>query len=82
MRIWEWTWGIWLALVFVSFGVLEGLGLSQKINESLSDTTWRWFDIVGGQPISQWTLPHLLAFVVLLALAIVLVLHLGLGLFR
>lgn len=79
---WADIWLVWLALVFVSFGVLEGIALSITRKDTLSDTTWKWFNVIPGQSVFDWTLPHLIAVIVLLALAIVLVLHLGLGLFR
>lgn len=81
---WSWpiVWLIWLGLVFGSFGVLEGVALSITANDTLSDTTWKWFDVVSGQGIEHWTLPHLIAVAVLLLIAIILVCHLGFGLFR
>lgn len=73
---------IWLGAVFGSFGVLEGLGLSETPADTLSGTTWRWFHVVAGQGVEHWTLPHLLAVIVLATISLVLVLHLGFGLFR
>ncbi|MGH7239598.1 MAG: hypothetical protein ACREHG_05980 [Candidatus Saccharimonadales bacterium] len=80
--MWAKIWLGWLIFVFASFGILEGWGLSITPKDTLSDTTWSWFDVVAGQGIDHWTLPHLLAVVVLLVIALVLVLHLGLGWFR
>jgi hypothetical protein len=79
---WPLAWIIWLACVFISFGILEGIALSITANDTLSDTTWKWFNVVTGQSISHWTLPHLIAVVVLLLISLILVLHLGFGLFR
>lgn len=79
---WPDIWIAWLALVFASFGVLEGIAFSISNKDSLSDTVWKWFQIIPGQPFYEWTLGHVIAVAVLATLAIVLVLHLGLGLFR
>lgn len=68
--------------MFTSFGILEGIALSISARDTLSDNDWAWFHVVAGQPITQWTLPHLIAFIVLLTISVVLVLHLGLGWFR
>ena len=84
---WGWVWGIWLAVVGVSFAVLEGIGLSIRNrtgppNDSLSETSWSWLHVVPGQGIEHWTLPHVLALVFLLGLCLVLIGHIGLGLWR
>lgn len=79
---WPDIWLIWLSAVFISFGVLEGIALHISRKDTLSDTVWTWFQIAPGQPFYEWTLGHIIAVAVLATLAIVLVLHLGLGLFR
>lgn len=79
---WPDIWIIWLAIVFISFGILEGIAYAISKDDTLSDVTWKWFNIIPGQPIDQWTLGHVIAVAVLATIAIVLVLHLGLGLFR
>lgn len=79
---WPDIWIIWLTIVFASFGILEGIALTISKNDTLSDVTWKWFQIIPGQPFYEWTLGHLIAVAVLAIIAIVLVLHLGLGLWR
>jgi hypothetical protein len=79
---WSTIWLIWLALTFGSFGVLEGLAFATNKVDTLSETTWSWLHVIPGQDIYQWTLPHLLAIAVLLLLSVILVFHLGFGLFR
>lgn len=87
---WGTIWGIWLAVVGVSFGVLEGIGLSIRNktgtglppNDSLSETSWRWLHVVPGQGVEHWTLPHVLAAIFLLGMCVVLIGHIALGLWR
>lgn len=69
--------------------MLEGFGLSahrhgkgMPPNESLSEVTWGFLKVVPGQGIEHWTLPHVLAGVVVLGLVLVLGGHLILGLWR
>lgn len=80
--MWRDIWLIWLAFVFVSFGILEGIALSISAKNTLSDTVWNWFNIVPGQSVYNWTLPHLIAAIVLTTISLVLIFHLALGLFR
>jgi hypothetical protein len=84
---WSQIWLTWLGGVLVSFGVLEGLGLSIRNhaknlppNDSFSETWWGWLKVVPGQGVEHWTLPHLLAAVGVLGLCLVLAGHLILGL--
>lgn len=79
MTVWGWIWAGWLTAVAVSFGVLEGVALSVTPADTLSDTERGWFHVVAGQAPDHWTLPHVLAVMVLVTLALVLVFHLGLG---
>lgn len=86
---WGQIWGIWLGVVGVSFGVLEGIGLSIRNrpgqgppNDSLSETSWSWLKVVPGQGIEHWTLPHLLAAVFVLGLILTLGGNIILGLWR
>jgi hypothetical protein len=79
---WSQVWAVWLGLVGGSFGVLEGLALSISRKDTLSDTSWSWLRVVPGQGIEHWTLPHVLAVVVLIGLCLVLLGHIGLGLWR
>lgn len=86
---WNQIWAAWLGGVGGSFGILEGLGLSARHhakglppNESLSEVTWWFLKVVPGQGIEHWTLPHVLAGVVVLGLILVLGGHLILGLWR
>lgn len=78
---------MWLGAVVGSFGVLESIGLAARNKDpglppdnSLSQVFARWFRVVPGQPVSHWTLPHVLALIALTALALVLIGHLGFGL--
>lgn len=80
--MWRDIWLIWLAFVFVSFGVLEGIALSISAKNTLSDTIWNWFNVVPGQSVYNWTLPHVIAAIVLTTISLVLIFHLALGLFR
>lgn len=50
-------WATWFVL---GFGGFEGWALaSGQPQYTLSDTTWRWFDVVPGQTIWQWSIVHL-----------------------
>jgi hypothetical protein len=80
--MWRDIWFAWLAIVFVSFGVLEGIAISINHMDTLSDTIWKWFNIIPGQSVYNWTLPHIIAASILLLIALILVVHLGLGLWR
>lgn len=82
MKIWDIIWISWLTTVFISFGVLELISALMSYKYTLSDTTWQLFNVVPGQSIDHWTLPHLIVVVILLLIALILVFHLGLGLFR
>jgi hypothetical protein len=71
-----WYWAAWILL---GFGVPEGYALITKHYEwTLSDTTWRWFDVLPGQTIWQWKAAHLLLLFFMLWLS----LHLVFRLFR
>ncbi len=72
----SWYWAAWL---IVAFGVPEALALITKHYEwTLSDTIWRWCDVLPGQTIWQWKAVHFF----LLGFMTWLWLHLVLALFR
>lgn len=71
-----WYWAAWLLL---GFGVPEGWALITRHYEStLSETAWRWFDVMPGQTVYQWKAVHFLLF----AFMVWLTLHLCFALFR
>lgn len=53
-----WYWAVWL---LIGFGLPEGIALGTGHPEgTLSDTVWRWFDVVPGQTPRQWTILHVI----------------------
>ena len=72
----SWYWAAWL---IVGFGVPETVALvSKRYGATLSDTVWRWCDVLPGQTIWQWKAVHFF----LLAFMVWLTLHLVFALFR
>jgi hypothetical protein len=72
----SWYWAAWL---IIGFGVPEGIAIATKhYQNTLSDATWRWFDVLPGQTVYQWKALHFL----LLAFMVWLTLHLVFALFR
>jgi hypothetical protein len=69
----------WAAWLLVGFGVPEGIALFTGHGENtLSETVWRWCDVLPGQTIWQWKAVHFF----LLVFMIWLTLHLVLRIFR
>lgn len=66
MTRWHLYWLLWLV---VGFAVPETWALFTNPRNTLSDTTWSWFHVITGQPISEWSIQHyiLLAFLIWLA---------------
>jgi hypothetical protein len=51
-------WALWLVL---AFGLREGIALGTgRASDTLSETTWRWFDVVPGKTLAQWSITHFL----------------------
>lgn len=51
-------WATWL---IVLFGAPEAYAVATGHTDwTLSGTTWRWFDVIPGQTIWQWSIVHLL----------------------
>jgi hypothetical protein len=46
-----WVWVLWLALVIVSFAVLEGIALYRGNKSTLSECTWYLAKIWGPLPV-------------------------------
>lgn len=77
---WLWSpnvyWALWLV---VGFGLREGIALGTGHPEgTLSESTWRWFDVVPGKTIAQWSILHF----ILLFFMIWLFGHLAFGIWR
>lgn len=71
-----WYWAAWL---LIGFGVPETIALvSKRYSNTLSDTVWRWCDVIPGQTIWQFKAVHMLLLVFLLLLTG----HLAFGLWR
>lgn len=69
----------WAAYLIVGFGVPETWALTTRHPQyTLSETVWRWCDVLPGQTIWQWKAVHFL----LAAFMIWLTLHLCFALFR
>lgn len=75
-RVADAYWAVWIVVLF---GLPEFyfLGTGQP-QDTLSETTWRWFDVVPGQTVWEWSIAHLLLAVFLTWLW----LHMVLGIFR
>lgn len=72
----KWYWAAWLLL---GFGVPEGIALVTKHYENtLSEWTWKLFDVLPGQTPLQWKATHYL----LLAFMLWLFCHMCFRLFR
>lgn len=70
----QWYWAFW---ILVGFLIPEAYAIITKnFANTLSDTTWRWFQVQKGQPLWSFTLIHFFLLAALLALF----LHLGFGL--
>lgn len=62
-----WFWGVLLAIG----GVAETVALATRhYSWTLSETLWRWCDVLPGQTILQWKFIHLLMFVFMVWLTI------------
>lgn len=71
MRLADLYWALWLVVLF---GVPETIALATGHDEwTLSETAWRWFNVVPGQTVRQWTIVHFLlaAFMIWLTLHMV-----------
>ena len=59
-----WYWAAWLV---VAFGVPEGVAVFTGHPENtLSETVWRWFDVVPGKTLTQWSIAHFILLVLML----------------
>jgi hypothetical protein len=72
----QWYWAAW---IMIGFLVPELYAVFTKnYKNTLSDTTWTWFDVVPGQTFWQFSLLHFL----LLGALTLLELHLGFAIVR
>jgi hypothetical protein len=72
---WQWYWAAWLVLGFL---VPETWALFTNVENTLSDTAWKWFGVVKGQPITEWNVAHY----ALAAFLIWLLFHIAWGIWR
>ena len=81
MRLTEgWVTFYWLFVwLTVGFGVPETLALATKHPEyTLSETSWRMFDVLPGQTLFEWNFAHLIVACLLFWLFV----HISFGIWR
>jgi hypothetical protein len=49
----------WACWILIGFGVPEAIALfTHHPENTLSENAWRWFDVVPGKTITQWSIAH------------------------